>query len=94
VRAISEVEHECYNAPRSPHNYRGAVMVCERRKWSSDSDCLYTDDRRVKDLAVTSNDMRIVARYFRTPEERHPFAWDIIAPRDVIADVEARYGRR
>ena len=69
-------------------------MLYELRKWSDDDDCLYTDDQRVKDLAISSPEMRIVARYFRTAKERHPFAWDIVAPRPVISRVARQYGKQ
>ncbi|GAC1324424.1 MAG: hypothetical protein NVS2B16_30030 [Chloroflexota bacterium] len=54
---------------------------------------MYTDDQRIKDLAISSGDMRIVARYFRTPAERQPFAWDITGRRDVLAGIATRYAR-
>lgn len=69
-------------------------MEYELRTWSEEDDCLYTDDQRIKDLAIKSGDMRIVARYFRTSSERQPFAWDIIGKRDVMTGIASRYARK
>jgi hypothetical protein len=66
----------------------------EIRKWSDQLDCLYTDDRRVKDLALRSRDLTIVASYFRTSREPHPFAWDIVGPRSTIGPIARRFGRQ
>lgn len=66
-------------------------MVYEVRKWFDDSDCLYTDDSRVKDLALGSADLHIVATYFRTTKAQQPFAWDIVGKRDLVKEIAARF---
>lgn len=62
-------------------------MVYELRRWFNDADCLYTDDQRVKDLALRSPELRVIGSYFRTPTERRPFAWDIVGSRNELADI-------
>jgi hypothetical protein len=68
-------------------------MNYEIRKWSDDLDCLYTDDCRVKDIAVKSGELRIVSSYFRTSREAQPFAWDIVGPRTSLAPIAGRFRR-
>ncbi len=60
-------------------------MVYELRRWFDDADCLYTDDQRVKDLALRSPELRVIGTYFRTVGEKRPFAWDIVGRRDELA---------
>ncbi len=69
-------------------------MVYELRRWFDTLDCLYTDDQRIRDLAVRSPDLQVAARYFRTVGERQPFAWDIIGPRDALARITATFGKQ
>jgi hypothetical protein len=69
-------------------------MVYELRKWFDDGECLYTDDRRVKDLAVRTPDLRIVGTYFRSTSDRQPFAWDIVGDRKALAGIAGRFNRR
>lgn len=66
-------------------------MVYELRKWFDDSECLFTDDQRVKELAVRSPRLRVTSRYFRGPDERHPFAWDIVGDRQALADIAGSF---
>ena len=53
-------------------------MKYELRSWYEDRSCLYTDDPRVKDLAVLSPDLTVVSSYFKTTRAQQPFAWDIV----------------
>jgi len=69
-------------------------MVYEVRKWFDDDECLYTDDRRVKDLAILAPDLRIVGRYFRATNESQPFAWDIVGRADALEAIAKRFGPR
>ncbi len=69
-------------------------MVYELRKWFDDGECLYTDDRRVKDLAVQTPDLRIVGTYFRSPAAHQPFAWDIVGDRKALAGIAGRFRAR
>lgn len=69
-------------------------MVYELRKWFDDGECLYTDDRRVKDLAIRTPDLRIVGTYFRSTSERQPFAWDIVGDPQALAGIAGRFNRR
>jgi hypothetical protein len=62
-------------------------MVYELRKWSDDVDCLYTDDRRVMDIALRSPDLRVIGMYFRAAGERQPFAWDILGQRGTLTGI-------
>ena len=62
-------------------------MVYELRRWCGETDCLYTDDQRVKDLALRSAELRVIGTYFRTPREPHPFAWDIVGRREELAGI-------
>jgi hypothetical protein len=68
-------------------------VVYELRRWFNDADCLYTDDRRVKDLALRSPDLRVIATYFRTPAESRPFAWDIVGAREELASLARSFQR-
>jgi hypothetical protein len=67
-------------------------MVYEVRSWFDNFDCLYTDDPRLKELAIRSPELRIAARYYRTTSETEPFAWDIVGEPAVLAGIAA--GRR
>jgi hypothetical protein len=69
-------------------------VIYELRKWYGDLECLYTDDRRVKDLALREPNLQIIASYFRTPAELQPFAWDIVGPRDSIAPIAGQFKQR
>ena len=69
-------------------------MVYELRKWYDDSDCLYTDDQRVKDLAIRSPDVQIVGTYFRTGREIRPFAWDIVGRRAALENLTRTFTPR
>jgi hypothetical protein len=66
-------------------------MEYELRDWFEGSSCLYTNDRRVKDLALQSADLMVVASYFKTEREMQPFAWDIVGPRPVLAGISERF---
>lgn len=66
-------------------------MKYELRSWYEDGSCLYTDDPRVKDLAVLSPELRVVSTYFKTPRAPQPFAWDIIGAPDVVSGVFQRF---
>jgi hypothetical protein len=68
-------------------------MVYELRKWF-DGQCLYTDDRRVKDLAIRTPDLRIVGSYFRSPTDRQPFAWDIVGDPRALVGIARRFDAR
>ena len=69
-------------------------MVYELRRWFDQFDCLYTDDQRVRDMALRSPDLQIAARYFRAVDERQPFAWDIVGPPDRLAVIATTFGKR
>lgn len=69
-------------------------MIYELRSWSEDQGCLYTDDHRLRDMAVQSNDLRIVGRYFRSERERQPFAWDIVGSPTVVESLAAQFAPR
>jgi hypothetical protein len=69
-------------------------MVYELRKWFDDGDCLYTDDRRVKDLAIQSPNLRVVGTYFRSVADRQPFAWDIVGDPQALAGIAGRFQSR
>jgi hypothetical protein len=43
---------------------------------------------------VRSPDLQIAGRYFRAVDERHPFAWDIVGPREKLAGIAATFSRR
>ena len=62
-------------------------MVYELRKWYEDSECLYTDDQRVKDLAIRSPELRVVGTYFRSGRDVRPFAWDIVGHRSALENI-------
>jgi hypothetical protein len=70
------------------------TVVYEVRKWFAGDECLYTDDRRVKDLALRTPDLRITAQYFRRQGDVQPFAWDITGPREAIAPIVSSIGGR
>jgi hypothetical protein len=65
----------------------GSRMVYEVREWFGGERCLYTDDRRVKDLAVQAPNLRVTSSYFRGGNAREPYAWDITGPNEAIAPV-------
>ena len=65
-------------------------MEYELRDWYDDC-CLYTDDRRVKDLAVQSSELTVVASYFKSLKEMQPFAWDIVGPRQVLSGISKQF---
>ena len=69
-------------------------MKYELRTWYEDRSCLYTDDPRVKDLAVLSPDLTVVSTYFKTPQAKQPFAWDIVGSPDVLGGVFQRFSSR
>jgi hypothetical protein len=69
-------------------------VIYELRKWYGDLECLYTDDRRVKDLALREPGLEIIASYFKTPAELQPFAWDIIGPHEFIAPIAGQFKQR
>ena len=69
-------------------------MIYELRRWYGDFECLYTDDRRIKDIALQNPELQITATYFKTPSELQPFAWDIIGPRDSIEPIAGRFKQR
>jgi hypothetical protein len=66
-------------------------MEYELRDWYENSSCLYTNDRRVKDLAMQTQDLSIVASYFKSVTESQPFAWDIVGPRTVLTGISRRF---
>jgi hypothetical protein len=66
-------------------------MEYELRDWFEECGCLYTNDQRVKDLAVQSGDLSVVARYFKSPSELQPFAWDIVGPRPVLSGISRQF---
>ncbi len=66
-------------------------MKYELRSWYEDRACLYTDDPRVKDLAVLSPDLTVVSTYFKTLRSPQPFAWDIVGASDVLSGVFQRF---
>jgi hypothetical protein len=65
-------------------------MEYELRDWYDDC-CLYTNDRRVKDLALHSTDLTVVASYFKSLKEAQPFAWDIVGPRPLLSGISKRF---
>ena len=69
-------------------------MVYELRKWSEETDCLYTEDRRIKDMALRSPDLHVVGTYFRSAGERQPFAWDIVGDRRALAGITRTFTER
>jgi hypothetical protein len=69
-------------------------MIYEVRAWFEGLGCLYTDDVRVKDLAVRSSDLRITTSYFRSSGDTHAFAWDIVGNRDRVSEIAAQFGKR
>ena len=69
-------------------------MVYEVRSWFDNFDCMYTDDPRLKELAIRSPELRIAARYYRTPSESEPFAWDIVGEPGVLAGIAAGLRKR
>lgn len=69
-------------------------MKYELRSWYEDRSCLYTDDPRVKDLAVLSPDLTVVSSYFKTTRAQQPFAWDIVGTTDVVGGIFQRFSRR
>jgi hypothetical protein len=69
-------------------------MEYELRSWYEDRACLYTDDPRVKDLAVLSPDLTVVSTYFKSAQAAQPFAWDIVGSSDVLAGVSSRFSVR
>lgn len=69
-------------------------MKYELRSWYEDRSCLYTDDPRVKDLAVLSSDLTVVSAYFKTSRAQQPFAWDIVGASDVVSGVFQRFSGR
>lgn len=69
-------------------------MVYELRKWFDDGECLYTDDRRVKDLAIRTPDLRIVGTYFDSRSALQPFAWDIVGDPRALAGIAGRFSMR
>ena len=66
-------------------------MVYEVRKWFDGHECLYTDDRRIKDMAILAPDLEIVGRYFRVTDQSQPFAWDIVGSAEALAAVAASF---
>jgi hypothetical protein len=66
-------------------------MKYELRSWYEDRSCLYTDDPRVKDLAVLSPDLMVVSSYFKTTRAQQPFAWDIVGASDVVSGIFQRF---
>lgn len=72
-------------------------MEYELREWFENNGCLYTNDRRVKDLAIQSSDLTVVATYFKSVADGQPFAWDIVGPRPRLAGLSKQFsaaGRR
>lgn len=69
-------------------------MIYEIRDWADGQGCLYTDDRRVRDMAVQSSELRIIGRYFRSAQDRQPFAWDIVGRPDIVGSLAARFGQK
>lgn len=69
-------------------------MKYELRSWYDDRSCLYTDDPRVKDLAVLSSDLTVVSSYFKTSRAHQPFAWDIVGATEVVGGVFERFSGR
>ena len=65
-------------------------MKYELRDWYDDC-CLYTDDRRVKDLALRTGELSIVSSYFKSLREIQPFAWDIVGPRPVLSRISKQF---
>ena len=66
-------------------------MKYELRSWYEDRSCLYTDDPRVKDLAVLSPDLTVVSSYFKTTRAQQPFAWDIVGAADGVGGIFQRF---
>ncbi len=73
---------------------RSRSLKYELRSWYENHTCLYTDDPRVKDLAVLSPDLTIVSTYFKNRSAPLPFAWDIVGNREVLAGVSSRFSTR
>jgi hypothetical protein len=69
-------------------------MKYELRSWYEHRSCLYTDDPRVKDLAVQSPDLTVVSTYFKTSRAQQPFAWDIVGASEVVTGVFQRFSGR
>jgi hypothetical protein len=69
-------------------------MIYEVRAWYDGFGCLYTDDMRVKDLAVRSHDLRITASYYRSARDTRAFAWDIVGSRERVSEIAARFAKR
>jgi hypothetical protein len=69
-------------------------MVYELRAWFDNRSCLYTDDRRIKDLALRSPDLQIIATYFRNAADHQPFAWDIVGQPEILTVIAHRFGQR
>jgi hypothetical protein len=66
-------------------------MLYEIRRWSDEIDCLYTDDPRVKDLAVTQPGLKVSALYFRALGESRPFAWDILGSSEAVKRIAGSF---
>jgi len=66
-------------------------VIYEVRKWFDDCDCLYTDDRRVKDLAIQTGELQIVGTYFKSTREHQPFAWDIVGPHNLVSSLSKQF---
>jgi len=70
---------------------RRLTVIYEVRKWFDDCDCLYTDDRRVKDLAIQTGELQIVGTYFKSTREHQPFAWDIVGPHNLVSGLSKQF---
>lgn len=68
------------------------MKVYEVRDWFDNCTCLYTDDRRIKDMAVTTPDLKVATSYFRNPQDHQAFAWDIVGAHDVLTGIATRFG--
>ncbi len=69
-------------------------MIYEIRPWFDNRECLYTDDPRLKDLAIQSPELQIASTYYRTLRESEPFAWDIVGERSLLASIAAGRSKR
>jgi len=69
-------------------------MIYELRNWFDGNACLYTDDQRVKDLAIGTAGLSISARYFSSAKASHPFAWDIVGRRAALERMTSGFRRR
>ncbi len=66
-------------------------MIYELRNWFDGKACLYTDDQRIKDLAIGTAGLSVTARYFSSAKASYPFAWDIVGGRSALERVTSTF---